>query len=121
LQLSEFEVHVQRRNPMPRGRKANPETKIAQLLSQLREALLARESARIEATVAAQMDRLAASISKGGVDSAGARPSKPSPALTRKRRSWTPAARAAARQRMKKYWAARRAKTGKLRSARSSQ
>jgi hypothetical protein len=66
---------------------------VADLLARLRRALVARESARIEATVAAQMDGLVAGLKGGsGVSNAVAAPSKAALVPTKKRRGWSPAA-----------------------------
>ena len=95
-------------------RPTNHDKKIADLISQLRRALVARESAKIEETVDAQMDGLVAGLTGARIVGNGAvAPVTPTAApTTKKRRSWTPAAKKAAKARMKAWWAARR-KTAK--------
>ena len=97
---------------MPPGRPANLDKRISDLVLQLRKALLAREAARAEASVGAQMQSLMLGLGKG-VGGAAAAPqvvAAAPPAAPKKRRGWNPAARAAAKKRMVAYWAKRRGK-----------
>jgi hypothetical protein len=50
---------------MPRGRPANPDKKIADLVVQLRKALVARERALVEAHVTKHVDSLVAALHRG--------------------------------------------------------
>jgi|GEM_PF-6664486 len=97
---------------MPSGRRPNLDKRIADLIGQLRKALVAREQARIEATVAAQMAALVAGVQGGHVEAAPTPPVTAAPAL-KKRRGWNAAARAAAKKRMTAYWAKRQAAQAK--------
>jgi hypothetical protein len=102
---------------MPRGRPRNHDARIAALLKQLRAELFAREQARIAATVDAQMAGLVAGLGKAGAAvvaaPAAAAPAAPAAPDAKKRKGWSPAAKAKARLRMQKYWAARKGKAGK--------
>jgi hypothetical protein len=97
---------------MPRGRPTNLDKKIAHHIDQLRRALVAREHARIEGQVAVQMAGIVEQLGNGAVGNAGAAPSKPAARPTKKRKGWSPAAKAAARERMLARWAARKGKAG---------
>lgn len=95
---------------MPRGRKPNHDKKVSDLISQLKAALVAREQARIEAQVSAQVGALVRELGTGHNGKAGpVRRAAKSPAGSlAKRRGWSPAARAAARRRMRAFWASKR-------------
>ena len=94
---------------MPTGRPANLDKRISDLVLQLRKALLAKEVARAEASVGAQMQALMAGLEKGGCGAAAApQVVAAAPAAAKKRRGWSPAARAAAKKRMVAYWAKRK-------------
>lgn len=107
---------------MPPGRKPNLNSKIARLIADLRKALVARETARIEASVSKSVDALVASM-QGGVDIGGAHPVQPvaatmTPAVTvsapaAKKKGRSAASRALQAAKMRKYWAARKAKEAK--------
>lgn len=95
------------------ARPVNHDKRINELLVQLRRALVAKEQARIEATVEAQMAGLVGGLGKAGTAMVASPTSTPVPATTpKKRKGWSPSAKAKARERMKKYWAARKAKGG---------
>ena len=104
---------------MPRGRKANPDKRIQDLIAQLKAALVAREQSRIESQVSSQVDALfqglgrvtASSNGKVARQTSGKLPT--AGASKKERRSWNPAAREAARKRMVEYWRKKRAKTAK--------
>lgn len=110
---------------MPPGRPANHDKKIARLIADLRKALVARETAKIEATVSKSVDALVASM-QGGIHGGGA-PVQPvaasiaptvtvaAPAVKKKGRS--AASRALQARMMKAYWAARKAKESKAKGA----
>jgi hypothetical protein len=100
---------------MPPGRKPNLDKRVAELISQLKSALVAREQARIEAAVGKQVDALTGGLSRNTATSDGA----PAPAAakttrasrTAKRGNRKPrsaASREAARKRMIAYWKSRR-------------
>ena len=102
-------------SPMPPGRPANLDKRISDLVGQLRKALLAKEAAKAEATVGAQMQSLLTGLSRGGGSGSvapivveAAAPAAAAPKTSKKRRGWSPAARAAAKARMKAYWAKRK-------------
>lgn len=95
---------------MPPGRRPNFDARIALLLKQLRAALLGREQARVQANVEAQMAGLVAGLGKAGAAVVAA---PAAPAAAPRRKGWSAAAKNKARERMRKYWAARRAKEGK--------
>src|SRR5437016_1334976 len=102
--------------PMPPGRKPNLDKRVADLVAQLKGALVAREQARIEAAVGRQVDALAGGLStsvSGGDGSAAAstapakrRGGRPGKRGNRKPRS--SASREAARKRMIAYWKAKK-------------
>ena len=100
---------------MPRGRRPNIDKKIAGLIADLKAALVQREQQDLEVQVSARVDAIVNGLTRvgGGTAKPVAAPSKPAAAPTKKRRSWSPAAKAAAAKRMKAYWAARRAKGAK--------
>lgn len=97
------------------ARPVNHDRKINDLLGQLRRALVAKEQARIEETVALQMAGLVAGLGKGAaVVAAPAAPARTAAApVAKKRKGWSAEAKAKARARMVAYWKARRAKEGK--------
>lgn len=84
---------------MPPGRKPNLDAKINRLIADLRNALVARETSRIEATVGSRVEALVAGLSKGssGVGNAVAAPAAtpapttltPAKATKKKRRGWS--------------------------------
>lgn len=98
------------------ARPTNHDKRIDDLLAQLRRALVAKEQARIEATVEAQMAGLVGGLGKSGAAvvaaPAAAAPAASAPA-PRKRKGWSAAAKAKAKARMKAYWAAKNGKAGK--------
>jgi hypothetical protein len=103
---------------MPRGRRVDLDKRIADLIGQLKAALVAREQQRLETTVAKHVDALVADLSADGEATEraapadalrAAGPSSPSRKGNRKPRS--AAFREAARKRMVAYWTAKR--TGK--------
>ena len=109
---------------MPAGRPTNYDAKIARLVKELRRTLVAREIARIEASVSKLVDTLVASMR--GIDVGGAHPgqaivamAKPAKeaavALAKKigRKGRSAASRALQAAKMKAYWAKRKAKEAK--------
>jgi hypothetical protein len=93
------------------GRPPNHDKRIADLLKQLRAALVARESAQIARTVDAQMNGLVAGISKGVGGAAPTKVVAPKMAPEAGRGNRKPrsaASRAAQSRKMKAYWAAKR-------------
>ena len=98
---------------MPRGRRPDHDRRIHDLLSRLRQALIAREQARIESTVSRQMDGLVRGLGHGSSSAgdSGGSAAAPRAAGTRKgrpgRRGWSAEQRKQAAERMRKYWAAR--------------
>ena len=106
---------------MPPGRPTNYDAKIARLVKELRKTLVAREAARIEASVSKHVDALVASMR--GVDIGGAHPAhtiaetliaaKDAAVATVKRvgrKGRSAASRALQAAKMKAYWAKRKAK-----------
>lgn len=91
------------------ARPTNHDKRINDLLGQLRRALVAKEPARIEASVAQQMAGLVAGLGKGAAVVAA----PVAPAAAPRRKGWSAAAKAKARERMQKFWAAKRAKEWK--------
>jgi len=97
---------------MPSGRRPNLDKRIADLIGQLRKALVAREQARSESTVAAQMAALVSELQGGHVATAPTPPVTAAPVAVSKRGNRKPrsaASRAAQGAKMKAYWAKRRA------------
>ena len=103
---------------MPRGRRADPDKKIAELIEQLKAALVAREQSRIEAQVASRVDVLvrgiqrqpSATSARPAVASNGAAPRAKGKGNRAPR---SPAFREAARKRMVAYWKAKKAEKAK--------
>ena len=109
---------------MPPGRPTNYDAKIARLVKELCKTIVARETARIEASISKHVEALVAS--KSGVDIEGAHPVqmfaamvKPAKdaavAMARKigRKGRSVASRALQAAKMKAYWAKRKAKEAK--------
>lgn len=115
---------------MPPGRPTNYDAKIVRLVRDLRKTLVAREAARIEASVAKHVDALVASI-QGGVAhpaqtiAAMVKPAKDAAvAMVKKlrRKGRSAASRALQAAKMKAYWAKRKAteaRAGHVGSAKS--
>ena len=106
---------------MPRGRKPNLDKRVSDLISQLKSALVAREQARIEAQVSAQVGALVRGLGTGGNGRATSAPTAPvsrseGADASKKRRGWSPTAKAAARARMKALWAKRKARGGRAKA-----
>ena len=104
-----------------RGRKTNWDKKIAELIADLRRALVAREQDRIEATVAAQMSALVGGLQglDTGIEGRNSATAPDAPAAApsaggrgnRKPRSAESKAKQAAK--MRAYWRARKAAESK--------
>ena len=100
-----------------RGRKTNWDRKVAELIADLRKALVAREQDRIEATVAAQMSALVGGLAGGDSTPAPVAQASSAPAAStagrgnRKPRSAASLAKQAAA--MRRSWARRRAAKSK--------
>ena len=101
---------------MPRGRKPNLDNRIKDLIAQLKAALVGRARQRIEAQVDARVASLVEGLQKvveggssGRVDREEATPAVGGKPTRKKRRGWSPSARAAAKKRMTAYWAKRKA------------
>ena len=95
-----------------RGRKTNWDKKVAELIADLRRALVAREQDRIEATVSAQMSSLVGGLTGGDSTPAPVAPTPSAPAAAtgrgnRKPRSAASLAKQAAA--MRRSWAKRNA------------
>lgn len=116
---------------MPPGRPTNYDARIARLVKELRKTLVARETARIEASVSKHVDALVASMS--GIDIGGAHPAQTIAAIVKPvkdavvaiakkvgRKGRSAASRALQAARMKAYWAKRKANEGKDRRAKPS-
>jgi hypothetical protein len=103
---------------MPRGRRADPDRKIADLIAQLKAALVAREQSRVEAQVASQVDVLVRAIQRQP-STAIARPAMTSNGAAPRaqgkgnRAPRSAAFREAARKRMVAYWKAKKAEKAK--------
>jgi hypothetical protein len=104
---------------MPRGRPPNLDKRIADLIAQLKQALVAREQQRVEATVARQVDALVRGLGASGdgvaVKRGPGRPRKdasidvgtsasPKPGRG-SRGKWTPARRTKLKKAQAAYWA----------------
>ena len=108
---------------MPRGRQPNYDTRIGNLLDQLRDAIIAREKAAMDARVSEQVRTLVSNIGTDYDETAYKRlataamssngTKAPAPAKRRKRKPMSAAQKKAVGERMKKYWAERRAKKAK--------
>jgi hypothetical protein len=101
---------------MPPGRPTNYDAKIARLVKDLRKTLVAREAARIEASVSKHVDALVASMSGAHPVHAMVEMVKPATdaavAFAKKigRKGRSAASRAVQAAKMKAYWAKRKAK-----------
>ena len=99
---------------MPRGRKPNLDKRIKDLIAQLKASLVARARQRIEAQVDARVAALVDGLQRVVQGGAAGRVAREAAAVTgqtkKKRRGWSPAAREAARRRMKAHWAKRKGK-----------
>ena len=111
---------------MPRGRKPNLDKRVKDLIGQLKAALVARARQRIEAQVDARVATLVDGLQRvveggtvGRADREATVPAVADKPTMKKRRGWSPAARAAAQKRMTAYWAAKRKgkKGGKAKAA----
>ncbi len=109
---------------MPRGRQPNYDARIGNLLDQLRDAIVAREKAAMDARVSQQVRALVSSLDSGpneltyrrlqrAAAGNGTAKAAPTPAKKRGRRGWTPAQRAEQRAKMKAYWAKRKSEKSK--------
>ena len=100
---------------MPRGRRANPDKRVSDLIAQLKVALVAREQQRIESQVASRVDALVRGLqgSAGGSrpPAVKTRSTVSAPAAPKRgnRKPRSAASREAQRKRMLAYWAAKRA------------
>ena len=101
---------------MPRGRQPNYDKRIGDLLDQLRDAIIAREKAAMDARVSEQVRALVSTLDSGNGEFTYRRLERAAkeqgvakaPAKRRKRKPMSPAARKAVGERMKRYWAERR-------------
>jgi hypothetical protein len=100
---------------MPRGRRPNLDKKISGLIADLKAALVQREQQSLEAQVSARVDAIVSGLTKvgGGASKTVAASAKAASAPVKRRRGWSPAAKAAARARMKAFWAAKKGKAAK--------
>jgi hypothetical protein len=103
---------------MASGRKPNLDKKIHELIGQLKAALVARARLRIEAQVDARVATLVEGLQKVVEGGRAGREAKMATRavgarLAKKRRGWSPAARAAAKKRMQAYWKAKKAQSRK--------
>lgn len=100
---------------MPRGRQPNYDKRIGDLLDQLRDAIVAREKAAMDARVSEQFSALVSSLDARRGEMTYRRLQRASmaerakaPAKRRKRKPMSAAQKKAVGERMKKYWAERR-------------
>lgn len=102
---------------MPPGRKPNYDAKIGSLLDQLRDAIMAREKAAMDARVSEQVRALVSSLDAGTGEMTYRRLERavnadkvavPTPQKRRRRKPMSAAQKKAVGERMKKYWAERR-------------